>query len=307
MIHNRAMADFDAYCESLLKKVRAAGWNVGTQRSIPYGRQYELGDSAGRAALLNAYSGKKGFSHVAGGKAAAALSADLGIQPAAQTEPAGKQTAGDPFQLGLPRAGGDESGKGDFFGPLVVSAFHLDSATAKQLAGSGIVDSKKLTDAAILKLAGLLDKTGRGHTITLMPREYNPQYREVGNLNLLLAQVHGRCMQALIKRLGAPGAILIDQFAANAEPLRKAVAPGAGTKFMTRTKAEADLAVACASVLARAAFVEGLKELGTEFGMEFPPGAGPPVIQAGRQFTRTFGREALGQVAKLHFKTREQV
>jgi ribonuclease HIII len=300
------MADFDAYCNSLLDKARAAGWNVGTQRSIPYGRQYDLTDSAGRAALLNAYSGKKGFSHVAGGKAAAALGADLGIAPAAP-ETAGKQTAGDPFQLGLPRAGGDESGKGDFFGPLVVSAFHLDAATAKQLAGSGIVDSKKLTDAAILKLAGLLDKTGRGHTITLMPREYNPQYREVGNLNLLLAQVHGRCMQALTKRLGAPGAILIDQFAANAEPLRKAVAPGAGVKFMTRTKAEADLAVACASVLARAAFVEGLKELGTEFGMEFPPGAGPPVIQAGRQFNRTFGREALGQVAKLHFKTREQL
>jgi ribonuclease HIII len=65
--------------------------------------------------------------------------------------------------------------------------------------------------------------------------------------------------------------------------------------------------VAAASILARAEFVRGLRELETEFGQALPPGAGPPVIKAGREFVKTFGRDQLGQVAKLHFKTIESL
>lgn len=298
------MADFAAYCADLLARVRAAGWQTVSEKSIPYGRQYQLSDSAGRAATLNAYSGKKGFSHVPGGKDGAVLGAALGIEP---LQAAGKPTSGDPFKLGTPRVGGDESGKGDFFGPLVVAAFHLDAATEKKLAGSGIADSKGLSASAILRLAGLIDQTGRGATLKLMPREYNPEYRKTGNLNILLARMHGRCVADLMKELGAPKAVLIDQFARDGRELNTAIAAPSGVAVVTRTKAESDLAVAAASVLARAAFVQGLKELEGEFGMPFPAGAGDPVIKAGRLFTRTFGRDQLGNVAKLHFKTTERV
>jgi ribonuclease HIII len=298
------MPDFAAYCADLLNRLHAAGWQSVSEKTIPYGRQYEMTDMAGRKAMLNAYSGKKGFSHVPGGKDGAALAETLGIAP---TPPAGKLTSGDPFKLGVPRVGGDESGKGDFFGPLVVAAFHLDAATEKKLAGSGITDSKSISPAAILRLAGLLDQTGRGATLKLMPREYNPEYRKTGNLNILLARMHGRCVSALMKKLGAPKAVLIDQFARDGSELTAAIAAPAGVSVVTRTKAESDLAVAAASVLARAAFVQGLKDLAGEFGMPFPPGAGDPVIKAGRMFTRTFGRDQLGNVAKLHFKTMERV
>jgi ribonuclease HIII len=297
------MPDFDAYCNDLLKRAADAGWRSDTHKTIPYGRQYVLKDAAGRHALLNAYSGKKGFKHVVGGKDADQLNADMGGAPPAPP-PAATETA-DPFNLGLPRIGADESGKGDYFGPLVVGAFHLDEDTAASLEKAGIADSKSLTDSAILKLAGVLDKTGRGAVLRLMPAEYNPAWRKVGNLNVLLAQLHGRCVSALASKLGPAGAILVDEFARNNKPLVGAMPKGA--RVETRTKGERDLAVAAASILARAAFLEGLRELEHDYGMKFPPGAGAPVLKAGRQFVKTFSADELGKVAKLHFKTTEKV
>lgn len=291
---------FITYCNDLLARAKHAGWKVMSEKTIPYGRQWNMEDAAGFKAVLNAYSGKKGFSFHVGGKDAARLNQVLG---GAVTAAGGEATSADPFGLGLPRVGGDESGKGDFFGPLVVAAFHLDANTAKQLEGSGITDSKKLSDSQIGKLAGLLDKTGRGQVLRLMPREYNPAYRETGNLNVLLAQLHGRCVQAIMKKHGTPGAVLIDEFARDGRVLRAAIGAPAEVKVETRTKGEADLAVAAASILARAEFVRGLKELEHEFGQPFPPGAGSPVIKAGREFVKSFGREQLASVAKLHFKT----
>jgi ribonuclease HIII len=212
-------------------------------------------------------------------------------------------TSGNPFGLSLPRIGADESGKGDFFGPLVVASFHLDSATEKALKGSGITDSKKLTDPQILRLAGKLDKLGRGHVISLMPEEYNPEYNKIGNLNVLLSRLHGRCISELAQKLGAPKDILVDQFSPRTTELKKAINPATGTRLHTRTKAEADLAVAAASILARAEFLDGIKELESDFGVDFPTGAGSPVIKAGRAFKRGFGSDGLPRVAKVHFKT----
>jgi ribonuclease HIII len=298
------MADFKAYCSDLVSRSKKAGWKVVSEKQIPYGRQWHMEDRGGAKAVLNAYSGKKGFKFHVGGKDAEALNEVLGGAPAAS---GGDATSGDPFGLGLPRIGGDESGKGDFFGPLVVAAFHLDAKTEKKLAASGITDSKKLTGKQIEKFAGLIDKLKRGVAVSLMPRKYNPAYAKTGNLNVLLAKMHGRCVSELMKLTGEPKSILIDQFARDGSVLTKAIGAPPSVKVVTKTKGEADLAVACASILARAEFVRGLKELGNEFGVELPLGAGPPVLKAGREFVKTFGRDQLPNVAKMHFKTAEQL
>ena len=293
-------AGFITYCNDLVARAQHAGWKVLSEKTIPYGRQWQMEDSAGFKAALNAYSGKKGMSFHVAGKDAERLNAALG---GAAPAPTGETTSDDPFELGLPRVGADESGKGDFFGPLVVAAFHLDEATAAKLKDSGIGDSKKFTDKQIEKLAGVLDKLKRGASARLMPREYNPAYAKIGNLNVLLAKLHGKCISALCKHIGQPKTVLVDQFARDPRVLVSAIAAPSGVKIVTRTKGEADLAVAAASILARAEFVRGLKELETEFGQAFPPGAGPPVIKSGREFVKTFGRDQLANVAKLHFKT----
>ncbi|MDC1142777.1 ribonuclease HIII [Planctomycetota bacterium] len=282
-----------------------SGWVVAGQKTIPYGRQYELIDAAGGRGNLNCYNGKKGFKFVTGGKLADVLNETLGGPPA--PEPEAPVTSGNPFGLSLPRIGADESGKGDFFGPLVVASFHLDAETEKALAGSGIVDSKKLTDPQILRLAGKLDQLDRGHVISLMPEEYNLAYAETRNLNVLLSKLHGRCIRELMQKLGAPKSVLVDQFSTRTNDLKKAIAAPAGTILFTRTKAEADLAVASASILARAAFLDGIKKLEADFGADFPTGAGSPVIKAGKTFKRSFGEDKLKQVAKTHFKTSDSL
>ena len=297
------MAEFDAFCSRLLARARDAGWQLRAQRTIPYGRQFDMA-SGGREAVLNCYQGKKGLTFVTGGKAAADLAADLGAPAPVQQVQAAQP---DPFGLGLPHVGGDESGKGDFFGPLVVAAWWLEESHVDALRAMGIADSKKLSDAGMRKLAGGLDKLGRGHVVRLMPREYNPKYAGVGNLNTLLSLLHGQCVRELIARQGAPRAVIVDEFARDGGELRNAMGLPGGVKLLTRPRAEADLAVATASVLARVAFMEGLKELETEFGAEFPPGAGPPTIKAAREFKRAFGAAQLANVAKVHFKTTGQL
>lgn len=297
------MAEFDTYCDKLLARAKTAGWEMRNQRTIPYGRQFELSNGQSEA-LLNCYQGKKGLSLATGGKAASELGAALGLAPAPKFVDA---AAADPFKLGMPHVGADESGKGDYFGPIVVAAWWLDQKHVDALRELGITDSKKLTDAKMQKLAGDLDKLGKGHVIRVMPRQYNPLYATVGNLNILLARLHGQCIHELLAEHGSPKAVLVDEFARDINELKASTRLPQGVKLITRTRAESDLAVAAASVLARVAFLEGLKELEQEFGAQFPPGAGDPTLKAAREFKNTYGQAQLAHVAKLHFKTTQQL
>jgi ribonuclease HIII len=74
-----------------------------------------------------------------------------------------------------------------------------------------------------------------------------------------------------------------------------------------RHKAESDLAVAAASILARAEFLIRLKRLSDEIGTTLPKGASHTVELAGRMIVKKHGEERLGSVAKLHFKTTQAV
>jgi ribonuclease HIII len=303
------MSSFPEQCRRLLDQARDAGWSIAAERAIPYGRLYTLSSGGPASATLSCYYGKKGFKYVLGGKAADALAAGLGI-PGPAGGGGGKAAAGgpDPFSLGAPRVGADESGKGDYFGPLVVAAWRLDEDGLDALAELGVTDSKALSDKAAARIAGKLEALGHGAVLSLMPREYNPRYAEVGNLNVLLADMHAACIRQLVgSDGGALRAVLVDQFSTRTAALERALALPASCRFVTRTKGEADPAVAAASVLARAAFLDGLRDLSHEFGQVFPPGAGAPVLAAGRDFVAAFGRDRLPDVAKVHFATTRQL
>ena len=296
------MSDFRAYCDDLIRRARDGGWEVTQEKALPYGRQYHVARGGSVTAVLSCYFGKKGFKFVPGGKAGDDLAALLGGQ--APRPGAASGGGPDPFGLGVPRIGADESGKGDYFGPLVVAAWRLEEDQLEELEALGVTDSKALADSRIERIAGRLDDMGMGAVASLMPREYNPRYAQVGNLNHLLSDLHGDCIRGLLARTG-PGvrAVLVDQYARNVTRLwKRAEAPG-GCRLETRPKGEADAAVAAASILARAEFVRRLRELSNEFGHTLPPGAGAPVLQAGRAFVGLFGRERLAEVAKVHFAT----
>lgn len=204
------------------------------------------------------------------------------------------------------RIGVDESGKGDFFGPLVIAACYVAPYHYAEL--EGVRDSKKLTDPIALRLADKIKATCPHAVISVGPAKYNELYAQIKNLNRLLEWGHAKAIENVLEQQECD-LVISDQFANPAGLQRKLKLKehGKNVTLKSMVRAEADLAVAAASILARAEFLRRLKSLGEEFGMTIPKGAGPPVLEAGRRFVSTHGRERLGEVAKLHFKTTLQL
>lgn len=192
--------------------------------------------------------------------------------------------------------GSDESGKGDFFGPLVVAAVRLEPDVARALAGGGVRDCKLLSDDAVGRLAGAL-RARLPHAIhRLDPPQYNAEHARVRNLNPMLAALHA----AAIRELAGPGMrVVVDQFAAPAV-LERALG-GLDVRLEQRPRAESELAVAAASILARDEFLQALARLSEEYAVDLAKGAGTPTDRAALRFVELHGVERLGEVAKLHF------
>ncbi len=202
------------------------------------------------------------------------------------------------------RIGVDESGKGDYFGPLVIAACYVGSEHLAEL--DGVKDSKKLTDALAMKYAAVIKRTCPHSVIAIGPEKYNELYAKFKNLNTLLAWGHARAIENVLEDQPAK-LVISDQFAAGGHAVKSRLyEKGKQVEFRSMVRAEADLAVAAASVLARAEFLFGLKRLSGEFGIDLPKGA-TDVISTGRRFVSKYGEAELGKVAKLHFKTTQQV
>jgi ribonuclease HIII len=207
--------------------------------------------------------------------------------------------------LPLPHIGADESGKGDYFGPLVVAAVALDEQGAARLHASGVRDSKTLDEAAIVRLAHIVRACCAHAVNVLLPEVYNRRYQAVGaNLNRLLAALHAETLAKLAEQV-PHGIALVDQFG-NAQQLEQAVAAQrVRLKVVQRPQAEADLAVAAASIVARDGFLDALRRLGDEVGVRLPLGASDTkaIAATGRRVVAQGGQAGLARVAKLHFKT----
>jgi ribonuclease HIII len=210
-----------------------------------------------------------------------------------------------------PWAGLDESGKGDYFGPLVSAAVIVDPHAAGDLAALGVQDSKRLTDKRALALAGEVRRSTRHALTVVAPPRYNELYaqfrREGKRLNQLLAWAHVRSLADLLDGGDPPAYAIVDQFADASVVDKAAETKARGVRIVQFPRAEADVAVAAASILARAAFLDWLERASRRVGVDLPKGASPAVVDAARRIVRQGGREALSEVAKLHFKTTDQV
>ena len=251
-----------------------------------------------------AYYAKRGKLLVQGKEAESFVREVLGKSPLS----AAKDKSGSAGGVGVderPHFGVDESGKGDYFGPLVVAGVYTDEHTARELVRLGCKDSKQISgDAQIARIAAAV-KALPGivwEVLCIGPRRYNELYADMGTLNRLLAWVHARVIAALHAKAPACPRALSDQFA-NEWVLRRALgARAVPVKLEQRPRAEEDIAVAAASILARARFVEWLQQASRSAGCELPLGCAPHVTQAAKRFIAAHGRERLGEVAKLHFK-----
>ncbi len=213
------------------------------------------------------------------------------------------------------RLGIDESGKGDFFGPLCIAGAYVNAAVLQAWRDAGIRDSKRITsDAQVMRLAELIRKTpGCVHSVVAIgPEAYNRLYATNHSVNRVLAWGHARVIENLLgqkHRMNPPPVRAIsDQFASEKSTVANALMSlGRELELVQRHKAEEDAAVAAASILARDEFVRRLKRLADEFGVPLPKGASKATEDAGREFIGKHGVEALPKVAKMHFRNSYRV
>lgn len=209
-----------------------------------------------------------------------------------------------------PHFGIDESGKGDFFGPLVIAGVYTDATIARRLMDAGIMDSKRITSAAkIHKLAEIIRATPGClyEVVSIGPERYNELHASFQNLNRLLAWGHARVIEKLAARRPDCPRALSDQFA-RPEILQRALKEkGLTLTLDQRTKGESDTAVAAASILARERFVDWIRKTSEAGGVILPLGASDAVVFAGRELVARHGEAALGKVAKLHFRTSAKI
>jgi ribonuclease HIII len=209
-----------------------------------------------------------------------------------------------------PHFGVDESGKGDFFGPLVIAGVYVDRGIARQFMEAGIQDSKRIgSDARIHALAEVIRTTqgALADVVVIGPERYNVLYEKFGNLNSLLGWGHARVIENLLARRTDCPRALSDKFADARVIERSLLQRGREIRLEQRTKAESDLAVAAASILAREAFIDWLSARGKTLGVKLGRGVSAAVKQAARELVEKHGAEMLRQVAKVHFRTAHEI
>ena len=213
-------------------------------------------------------------------------------------------------KLGEPHFGIDESGKGDFFGPLVIAGVFTDASTAPRLREAGVQDSKAIkSDKKIRTLAKVIRETPgiAFDVIQINPPKYNLMYQRFANLNRMLAWGHAKVIANLHAKVPDCPRALSDQFA-NPSVLKRALAKeNVEIELEQKTKAESDIAVAAASILAREHFITWMDRTGTDFETTIPRGAGPKVLAEGKRLVSAHGAQILENVAKMHFRTASQL
>lgn len=296
--------------------LKSRGAAVGDRKDFQYFIQFVARASGGEC-MVKIFQGKKGthaqiLNSVGGCEnvVRAAVEEMMGALPFSAGE---KKTIAAPagHAITRPMIGTDESGKGDFFGPLVVAAVYVSPAEAAALAAAGVRDCKTMSDSAALARAEHIQRAAPHAIVTLKPEEYNSLYEETGNLNRLLASCHARVIKDILGKVDCDY-VLIDQFGdkrlveqalmENGGLVTRASVTLASVTLEQRPRAEDNIAVAAASVVARARFLEAMRDLSHEYGADFPKGASAQVDAAARAFVRDFGGENLRRVAKLHFK-----
>jgi ribonuclease HIII len=277
----------------------------------------KLSDGTSQAVAIMYQSGKLVISgHAPAFDQAVTIVEAIGKPIAPKRSPAPPAASAEAPPENEPHIGTDEAGKGDFFGPMVTAGVYVDDRVAKLLRTLSIRDSKTVGDRELRVLAGnirdVVEEQKRA-IIVLAPKRYNELYRQMRsegkNLNTLLAWTHTRVIEDLIRHGLQPKFILSDQFGDKRYIESRLLVDTrlSGVPIIQMHRAEADVAVAAASILARDAFLQWLEQAGKTLGLTVPKGASPKVIETGRLLVARLGSDGLKEYAKVSFKTMEKV
>ena len=232
-------------------------------------------------------------------------------------------------ELTAPHAGSDESGKGDFFGPLVVCCAYVDEEIVAAIDNFTyfnkndkrvkleVKDCKQMSDAQVLEagrqLRNLLGPDGYS-VVKLGPAAYNRLYAKIKNINRMLAWAHGTAIEELLEKKANCNRVVVDQFAPTEATIQRALKTrGKAATIEQRHKAESDVAVAVASVIAREFFLRAIQDMTKEvFGEgsseKVPAGSSDPrVRELAEEMVRRNGPVWLMNHCKAHFQTTDKV
>ena len=307
--------EFKRYLQAVHNNINAV-LDITKEKDINYGHQFVV-ELCQAKLTLNIYNGKKGLSYVFSGDSALEGKVRELLGECKQSSRSEGDFASFDVRVddaagasALPRgkwAGSDESGKGDFFGPLVVSAVVVDDSTAAKLAAAGVKDCKLLTDKKILQLEDVIKSTVVDFSVLeLKPKVYNLRYKQVlaqgGKLNQLLGYGHVAALSQVLERHEDCHAALIDQFTTSLVNVRELTRRFPNCVVKQQPKAEVNLAVAAASVLARARFLRTMAELAEAAGeATLPKGGGAQATACARRLADRLGKAELVNFVKLHF------
>jgi ribonuclease HIII len=197
--------------------------------------------------------------------------------------------------------GTDESGKGDYFGPLVVAGIFVLDKQKEVLRELGVKDSKKLSDNRARQIAELLKRGYKHSIVAIGPEKYNQLYEKLRNLNRILAWAHARAIENILEEVPC-GKAITDQFGDRLYVEKALMKKGQNIELVQMPKAEEDMAVAAASILARAEFLRRMHFLSQDFDIQLPKGSSPLAEEAGLKLVKKHGAGVLDKVAKKHFK-----
>ena len=310
---SKLQADIDA----LQEFIKSNGWLIVDKKVIQSGYQVIVTDEITKVSVAFFYSGKILIQGKTGElQTNLKLWRDGGKASSTQPTPSAtthsilmKASSSTPAInfTGRPRIGLDESGKGDYFGALVISAVFMDGETEDKLVASGVRDSKLLSDNRIIALAEQIKTLCPHFVVPIEPQRYNELYAKVKNLNRLLAWGHAWTLENLLEKVSCDLAI-VDKFGDESYVRAALKEKGRQITVIQQTHAEADTAVAAASILARARFVQNMEQLSKKVGKTLPKGASnPSIVVIGRELVAVHGKDILNEIAKLHFKTTEAI
>lgn len=317
------MIDFSSYLENIRQLFYTLPDAAVKEKELPYGRQFQIVRGKEKV-VLSVYKGKKGISTVWGGQEGSLMnSAMAAVSPSGGNECIETNITNNEIKNSISLlencagfngvwVGSDESGKGDFFGPLVVAAVLVDTDIARELIAAGVKDCKVLTDKEIHRLAPIIKKTAPINVVlALKPEMYNYRYEQLRlekkNLNHLLANGHISAIRKAVHQRPECRYALVDQFSVHSG-IREALESEFSDLIVVEQKrAEADIAVAAASVLARERFLAVMDELSILAGKTLPKGGGDIVTAQAKEIKNEFGVEILEKLVKKHFSNYKKI
>lgn len=204
--------------------------------------------------------------------------------------------------------GTDESGKGDYFGPLVVAAVFVNDKTTLKLQEAGVQDSKLISDNNIKVIESKIKKIigDKYEIVQINPEKYNKLYESFNNLNKIMGWAHSKAIENLLKKIDCPN-VISDKFGNEKLIKDELKKKNIDLNLYQTPKAERYTAVAAASILARGKVVDWFNIKSREVGFQIPKGGGASVNDAARRVLTKFDDNYLKKMIKFHFKNSQSI